>query len=352
MNFRRKYERFLQKKHHFGRPLASVLASLLLGACLYTTVLAQDTVVVTDSEGASHTMLTTGMSQRDIVLMTGSVTSVHDEVSFVSGENFTANIDIQRAFPVEVYADGVLYESEVVSGTVEDVLAAHNIRLEGDDFVLPALDTAVSPGLSAEVQRVDYEEEVLRTDITDEQAELYHAEILAENPQAELSFSSSDIYDVNYQHTLINGELSESDILSLTPIGTPQDPGKDSLTPGVPHSTIDFFEGVELDENGIPTNATRVISGASTTAYSSSGGSGASGLGLYCGTVAVNPNVIPYGTRLFITAPDQSFVYGYAIATDTGTALMEGTIDIDLYFETNAECNQFGKRSMDVYVLD
>ncbi len=352
MNLRRRYERFRQKRHHFNRYFAAILAGVLLAACLYTTVLAQDVVVVTDSAGASHTMLTSGMSQRDIVLMTGAITDVYDEVSVSNQHDGTANVTIEDAFTVAVEADGTLYESEMVDGVVEDLLDEHDIHLQGDDFVVPAMDTPVSPGLSIEVNRVTYEEEVLRTDVSDEHAEEYHAEILSSDPDALVSVSASDIYDVGYRHTLINGEHSESEIISLTAVVTPQDPGKDSLEPGVPHSTIDAFADVEVDENGIPTNATRVLQGASTTAYSSSGGRGASGLGLYCGTVAVNPNVIPYGTRLFITSSDQSFVYGYAIATDTGTALMAGTIDIDLYFETNAECNQFGKRAMDVYILD
>ncbi len=352
MSFRRRYERFRQKSHHLNRPLASIIATLVLGTCLYTTVLAQDVVVVSDSNGTSHTMLSSNMSQRDMVLMTGSVTDVHDEISVASPNAYTAHVDIDRAFTVGIHADGDVFESNVVDGTVADLLEVHNIELEGDDFVVPALDTPVSDGFVAEVHRVDYEEEVLRAEVTDEQMEEFHADLLENDPDATLTTSASDIYDVTYRHTLVNGEHSESDILSLTPIVTPQDPGGEAFTPGVPHSTIDTFADVELDENGLPTNATRVISGAATTAYSSSGGRGASGLGLYCGTVAVNPNVIPYGTRLFITAPDQSFVYGYAIATDTGIALMEGTIGIDLYFETNAECNQFGKRAMDVYILD
>ena len=61
---------------------------------------------------------------------------------------------------------------------------------------------------------------------------------------------------------------------------------------------------------------------------------GASGLGLYCGTVAVNPALIPYGTKLYIASTDGRFVYGYAIATDTGTSLLNGSCLVDLYYDT------------------
>lgn len=70
------------------------------------------------------------------------------------------------------------------------------------------------------------------------------------------------------------------------------------------------------------------------------------------GNVAVNPNVIPYGTRMYICSPDGSYVYGYAIAADTGGALMSGRVLADLFYETPAECYSFGRRTMSVYILE
>ena len=67
---------------------------------------------------------------------------------------------------------------------------------------------------------------------------------------------------------------------------------------------------------------------------------------------AVNPKVIPYGTKLYIKAADGSFTYGYAIAADTGTALMDGRVLVDLFFDTNQECYAFGAKKMEVYVLE
>jgi 3D (Asp-Asp-Asp) domain-containing protein len=62
------------------------------------------------------------------------------------------------------------------------------------------------------------------------------------------------------------------------------------------------------------------------------------------GVVAVDPDVIPLNTRLYIEG------YGYAIAGDTGGAI-KGNI-IDLGFETVEECYEFGRRDVVVYVLD
>ena len=57
------------------------------------------------------------------------------------------------------------------------------------------------------------------------------------------------------------------------------------------------------------------------------------------------------GTKLYIASPDGSVVYGYAIASDTGGALMSGRVLVDLYYNTLGECVNFGRRQMNVYIL-
>ena len=67
------------------------------------------------------------------------------------------------------------------------------------------------------------------------------------------------------------------------------------------------------------------------------------------GAIAVDPRYIPYGTRLYIVSNDGQYCYGYATAEDTGA--FSGN-RIDLYFDTIAECWQFGRRMCTVYVLE
>ena len=76
----------------------------------------------------------------------------------------------------------------------------------------------------------------------------------------------------------------------------------------------------------------------------------ASGMQARVGVVAVDRRVIPLGTRLYIEAVDGSWVYGEAIAGDTGGAIKGNRID--LFFNTKAECMQFGKKAARVYILD
>ena len=94
----------------------------------------------------------------------------------------------------------------------------------------------------------------------------------------------------------------------------------------VPVSPYDFGYTIV---NNAPTSYKSVITNAKATGYSAGGyACGASGNSLSAGHVAVNPNLIPYGSKLYITSADGSFVYGCAIASDTGTGLIDGIIDV------------------------
>ncbi len=79
------------------------------------------------------------------------------------------------------------------------------------------------------------------------------------------------------------------------------------------------------------------------------GGMSATGIPLQKGVVAVDPSVIPLGSRVYIEAPDGSWSYGYAVAADTGGAIKGKRVD--LLFLTKSECNDFGRRQCLVYVL-
>lgn len=70
----------------------------------------------------------------------------------------------------------------------------------------------------------------------------------------------------------------------------------------------------------------------------------ATGLPATHGVVAVDPDVIPLGTRVYIPG------YGVAIAADTG-GMIEGAM-IDLCMESYDDCMDFGRRDIDVYILD
>lgn len=61
-------------------------------------------------------------------------------------------------------------------------------------------------------------------------------------------------------------------------------------------------------------------------------------------TIAVDPRVIPLGSRVYVEG------YGYAIASDTGSAI-KGNI-IDLFFNSQSEALSWGRRAVTVYILN
>lgn len=74
----------------------------------------------------------------------------------------------------------------------------------------------------------------------------------------------------------------------------------------------------------------------------------ATGETLRKGIVAVDPKVIPLHTKMFITS--EYWEYGFGVAEDTGGKI-KGNI-VDLAYMSYDECIQFGRRQMQVYILD
>ncbi|MGG5461800.1 3D domain-containing protein [Clostridium sp. B9] len=60
-------------------------------------------------------------------------------------------------------------------------------------------------------------------------------------------------------------------------------------------------------------------------------------------TIAVDPSVIPLGSKVYIPG------YGYAIASDTGGAI-KGHI-IDLYMNSHSECISWGRRQVTLHIV-
>ncbi|MBO4780083.1 MAG: peptidoglycan-binding protein [Selenomonadaceae bacterium] len=84
------------------------------------------------------------------------------------------------------------------------------------------------------------------------------------------------------------------------------------------------------------------------TAYSSAepGMSAYTALGTPCryGVIATDPSFIPLGTKVYIPG------YGYAVAEDTGGAIVGNIIDVA--FDSVAECYEFGRQFLEIYILE
>ena len=103
-------------------------------------------------------------------------------------------------------------------------------------------------------------------------------------------------------------------------------------------------------ESGTTLNFSQAKSMTATAYTAGHGGADyttATGTFVEVGTVAVDKNVIPLGTRMYIVTND-GIVYGMSVARDTG---VEGN-KVDRYYNTYRECIEFGRRSCTVYILE
>jgi len=93
----------------------------------------------------------------------------------------------------------------------------------------------------------------------------------------------------------------------------------------------------------IAADAVDMIATAYTASCAGCSGYTATGYRAGRGIVAVDPRVIPLGTKLFIPG------YGFAIAGDTGGAIIGNRIDLG--FNSYSDAIQFGRRPIKVYTL-
>ena len=63
------------------------------------------------------------------------------------------------------------------------------------------------------------------------------------------------------------------------------------------------------------------------------------------GTIAVDPKVIPYGTKIYIPCFDEVFV-----AEDCGSAIKGNKIDI--FMDNEKSMNDWGRQNIEIYLLD
>lgn len=108
--------------------------------------------------------------------------------------------------------------------------------------------------------------------------------------------------------------------------------------------TLTFQSGATLRFSAVKS----MTATAYTAGYDGADYTTATGTFVQVGTVAVDKDVIPLGTRLYIVTDDGQVVYGPAVAADTG---VRGN-KVDLYYDTYEQCINFGRRSCTVYILE
>ncbi|MBQ4517252.1 MAG: G5 domain-containing protein [Clostridia bacterium] len=246
---------------------------------------------------------------------------------------------IERAKRFVLTVDGTtrnLYSCETI---LSDALADCGVVMNEYDEIFPALETPVSEGMKVNIARVCVSEEIRTESIArttvmkpNYEARSNHSVILQEGEDGS--------EDVTYKVITRDGVEIAREAVSRTVTKEPVDR---VIEKGVQGSKIVAVSAEEL-------KVKEVIDGTATAYTARSGARTASGKVAAYGIIAVDPRVIPMGSKLYIEAVDGSWTYGYAIAGDTG-GLIKGK-KIDLFYNSYSECIQFGRRPARIYVLE
>jgi len=336
-----------------------MLAAITAIAILSVSILSVSTKAVSIQDGKEVQTVYTLSSEPDAILDAAGVElGSKDEYTFSGMEGTNGKITLLRAFPVTVDAYGKTYKVETTGGTVADALKAAGIELSEEDILNFSKEDTLKSGMAIAVTDVEFKTEAKEISIPYSTKVVYDDNL--EEGKTSLKEGTQGVKVITYTYKFVDGQLVDTQVASETVAKAPVDAVKTVGTKKKPTNTYKnsqtkYVSGLvpaqdfELDENGIPVKYTKKISGKAS-AYSG-GGVTATGKSVRTGYVAVNPNVIPYGTRLFIRCQNGSYIYGYAVAEDTGGFTKSTDRVVDLYFPTQSQCKTFGVRYVDIYVL-
>ncbi len=279
-------------------------------------------------------------------------------------------IEIVADSYVVLTADGETREIATKAKTVGEFLTEAGVTLSKHDILNVDKEDEIYDNIDITVQRVQYKEEV-RTEyidydfVTEETDDMYlgvtSVERYGEEGEKEVTYKCKYVDGELVSEKVIKEETVKEPIDQIELVGTYVEPEYDE-----PDYDYDYDYGYDddssyappengagtfTDHNGDKVSYTNVLTGSATAYYAAEGSHTATGVPVHVGGVAVNPDIIPYGTKLYIVSSDGSMVYGYATAVDTGGALMSGEALVDVFYPTYDECVNWGRRNVTVYIL-
>lgn len=273
------------------------------------------------------------------------------------------DIQIQQAFQVAVKDGGESNTVWTTGSTVADFLDEQGISLnELDELNVDESDrvTADTPITITRVEKV--------TDVVEEEVD-YTVETKKDSslPKGEkkvITSGEKGLITKKYEVILKNGKETSRELIEenvekesekeVVALGTKVEEKAPAVTTTSSSSSNSSSSSSSQGSTTVSRNDT---SGAETlymhaTAYTANctGCSGitATGINLKANpnqkVVAVDPNVIPLGSRVWVEG------YGYAVAGDTGGAINGNRID--LFIPSKSEALNFGSRNVKVKILD
>lgn len=246
-------------------------------------------------------------------------------------------VNIQRALPITVTVRGETQQVETTAATVEELLTELGVTLGEDDVLSVDPATPLTADMEVRVAHRTQEIEVV-------EAEIPYDTLRQDDPYTfigqtrEIQAGEPGLSEIRTMVTYEDGVEVDREVLDEYVIKEP--------TPQI----MGFGTMGVVSRGGQEYRYTRTVDVVST-GYTPGRESNPHGIGVTYtgmkaqrGVVAVDPNVIPLYSRIYIDG------YGPAIAGDTGGDIVGNRID--LCFDTVEEALQWGVRPVTVYILD
>lgn len=233
-------------------------------------------------------------------------------------------IKITKAVPFTVSADGQLKSLKALPKSIAETLESFKIAVGTEDRVTPALSEQLTAGTEIVVNRIiKKKKSVLKT--VDYKIETKSDTALPAGTTKVVSEGKKGQVKITYACIYSDGKLIKKKELSRKIVKKP-------VARIVAKGTKETISGKEYKKK------------FTVKAYAYSGG-GHTALGTAAreGAIAVDPNVIPLGTKVYVEG------YGFATAEDTGGDIKGNTIDV--YKNSESACNRWGVRYVTIYIL-
>ena len=261
------------------------------------------------------------------------------------------NISVVQRVKIILCANGE--EKEILmpkSYTVQDVLNHMRVNLAEDDIVSEDVSDKIYDGMKIEVGNIKFEE-IVKTETVEKDVVVNTSNSMSEGETKVLEEGKDGKHELKIRQKIQNGEVVDEEILSDTIIsepvakvivkGTKKVVSAPAAEPAKPVSS----NSCEKKE------VSKVIYGSATAYTASAGARTSTGARPVEGvTVAVNPKVIPYGSRILVESTDGSFRREFT-AQDTGGALRKGSAVVDIFMNSNSSCKQFGRKNVKVSII-
>lgn len=258
------------------------------------------------------------------------------------------DIIIKRPKTYTIELAGAKWETTSTYSTVEEVLTDSGVNFTKNDYAIPAFKSKIHPGHKISLFRVHEVKELVEEKIAFEK-------IVNKNPKLELGIvktvqeGKEGIKQVESLSRFVNGSLVKKEVIGEKVISEPVN----SIVERGTKNKVVTSRGDASYKKSMTMSATAYdLSFASCGKRPGDRGYGitASGTKARPGAVAVDPKVIPLGTKLYIESLDGTKDYGFATAEDTGGAIKGKKID--LFFHSAKDVRNFGRRNVKVYILN